>query len=116
MTTSFDSHGWLSLVEIPGRITEAALPGDPWDLYPVVGKPYPNFTGVEWVLATYSDPPVPDPKPAQRAAILAQLAEIDAKSDSPRARREALLGDVTWLTSLDSQAADLRAQLSALGQ
>ena len=57
---------------------------------------------------------VPDPAPSQKEVILAQLAEIDAKSDSPRARREALLGNHTWLTALDAQAVALRAQLAAL--
>ena len=106
---SFDTYGWLSATEIPGRTTGIEPPthGDK-----IVGEPYPNWTGNEWVLATYSDPVIPAPDP--RPAILAQLAEIDAQSESPRANREAALGNVTWLASLDAQAAALRAQLKAL--
>lgn len=50
----------------------------------------------------------------QKAAILARLAEIDALGDTPRARREALIGAVTWLEKLNAEAATLRAELEKL--
>ena len=57
---------------------------------------------------------IPELPPDPKIAIFAQLAEIDAQSESPRAKREAALGNVAWLASLDAQAAALRAQLKAL--
>lgn len=62
MTYSFDSYGWLSTEEIPGRTTSIEPPqhGDK-----TVGQPFPNFTGHEWVLVDYVEPtpyvpPAPD--------------------------------------------------------
>ncbi|OGT54236.1 MAG: hypothetical protein A3E01_00165 [Gammaproteobacteria bacterium RIFCSPHIGHO2_12_FULL_63_22] len=52
--------------------------------------------------------------PTRRDEIISALAEIDQKSDSPRARREAALGNTTWLASLNTQALALRAELAAL--
>lgn len=78
----------------------------------------PDGTGQRDVLnpdgsyTKYIAPPPPLPNP--KIAIFAQLAEIDAQSESPRAKREAALGNVAWLASLDAQAAALRAQLKAL--
>lgn len=46
--------------------------------------------------------------------IVRKLARLDQLSDSPRARREALLGNTAWLQSLDTQAAALRAELAGL--
>lgn len=59
MTYSYDSHGWLSPVEIAGRTTEVDPPehGEA----PSVGQPWPNFTGVEWVSTIYSTPVIPEP-------------------------------------------------------
>lgn len=45
------------------------------------------------------------------APILARLAEIDRISDSPRTRREALIGNDNYMKQLDAEAASLRAQL-----
>lgn len=55
---SYDSYGWLSAEEIPGRTTSAEPPahGDK-----VVGDLYPNWTGVEWVLVPYFEPIIPAP-------------------------------------------------------
>ena len=53
-------------------------------------------------------------KEAHRTEVLARLAEIDRLSSSPRAQREALLGDLVWLTSLNTEAVALRAELTAL--
>lgn len=58
-----------------------------------------------------ANPTVLNPR---KAEILTRLAEIDALGDSPRARREALLGNTTWLASLDAEAATLRAELAVL--
>lgn len=60
MTYSFDSHGWLSLALIAGRTTEVEPPAH--GAAPEVGRPWPNFTGVEWVTALYSTPVVPVPE------------------------------------------------------
>jgi hypothetical protein len=108
---SYDSYGWLSAQEIPGRTTTVDPPahGDK-----VVGELYPNYTGIEWVLVAYSEPVISTPENPRIAEIKAELAAIDAKSDSPRARREALLGNTAWLSSLDTQAAALRAELATL--
>lgn len=46
--------------------------------------------------------------------ILARLSEIDRLSDTPRARREALLSNTAWLSSLDTEAAALRVEFSTL--
>ena len=55
---SFNSYGWLSAEPIAGRETSVEPPahGDK-----EVGQPYPNFTGVEWVLVDYSEPVIPVP-------------------------------------------------------
>lgn len=62
MTYSYDSHGWFSPVEIPNRATEVAPPSH--GAAPVVGQPWPNWTGVEWVMIAYVEPVTPTP-PAQ---------------------------------------------------
>lgn len=53
MSYFYDSNGWLSDVEIPGRSTGIEPPehGEK-----IVGEPYPNWTGVEWSMAIYSEP------------------------------------------------------------
>lgn len=51
---------------------------------------------------------------SRKSEIISRLATIDALGDSPRARREALLGNTTWLASLDAEAAALRAELATL--
>ena len=54
---------------------------------------------------------IPEPEPDPKLAILAQLAEIDADGDKPRTRREALLGNITYLEALNKQATELREKL-----
>lgn len=54
MTHSYDSYGWLSLADIPGRTTEATPPTH--IAAPIVGQPWPNWTGVEWAMLPYVDP------------------------------------------------------------
>lgn len=53
-------------------------------------------------------------KEARREEIMARLADIDRLSSSARAQREALLGDLTWLTTLNAEAGTLRAELSTI--
>lgn len=53
-------------------------------------------------------------KEAHRTEVLARLAEIDRLSSSPRAQREALLGDLAWLKTINAEADTLRAELSTL--
>ncbi len=118
MTYSFDSHGWLSLAEIPGRTTDIEPPVHGQS--PVVGQSWPNFIGPQqgWTLTPYTDPPIPDPKPAQREAIQDQLDKIDKQTNKPRTLREIQLGNqatMTWLAQQDALAVTLRAQLAALG-
>ena len=50
-----NSFGWLSLAPT-SRTTEVTPPAHSGS--PVVGQPWPNWTGVEWVLANYVEPPV----------------------------------------------------------
>lgn len=51
MKYSFDNFGWYSKVEIPNRQTDVVPPqcGDP-----VVGEPYPNFTGYTWIMIPFN--------------------------------------------------------------
>lgn len=61
MSYSFDIFGWYSSEEIPGRQTEIAPPEG---YVKEEGKPYPNFTGFDWVLLSYKEVPfVPIPIP-----------------------------------------------------
>lgn len=73
-----------------------------------------DIKNIDGTFTKYTAPPAPDTRPAQRDALQAQLSAIDAKSDTPRARREALLGNTTWLALLDAQASALRTQLGAI--
>ena len=63
MSYSFDGYGWYSETQISGRET-SVVPPTPGSK--VVGQHYPNWTGVGWVLAIYTEPPVPTPPPTQR--------------------------------------------------
>ena len=52
-----------------------------------------------------------------RSVILVQLAEIDAATDTPRTRRELMLGSASakaWLQEQDDAAAALRVELTKL--
>jgi hypothetical protein len=69
---SYDSYGWLSAEEIPGRTTSIEPPAH--GAAPVVGEPWPNYTGSkepgkEWVLVPYSEPPVIAPPAPPRKTI-----------------------------------------------
>jgi hypothetical protein len=50
---SFDNYGWLSDSIIHGRTTSIQPPTHGAK---TVGQPYPNFTGIEWVLVNYTEP------------------------------------------------------------
>lgn len=56
--------------------------------------------------------PAPPPAPSQNDLILAQIKSLEAQQ-TPRRIREAVLAvDGGWLADLNTQIADLRAQLS----
>jgi hypothetical protein len=54
----FDDFGWLSDEPKEGRVTEVPPPEHRGK---VIGSLYPNFTGIEWVMASYSMPVVAQP-------------------------------------------------------
>lgn len=108
MNYYFDNNGWLSDAEIHDRSTDIIPPEHG---IKVVGQPYPNWTGEAWAMVPYAKSVQANNR---RPEIISRLAEIDRLGDSPRARREALLGNTTWLASLDSEAATLRAELAGL--
>lgn len=111
----FNEYGWYAGAVAGSDLPRATAVEPPeHGNAPVIGQPWPNWSGVEWVMANYRAAPTPDPKIAQRASILAQLAAIDVLTDKPRTRREVALGNLTYLQSLDDQAAALREQLAAL--
>jgi hypothetical protein len=76
---SYDSYGWFSAQEIPGRTTTVEPPthGDK-----VVGELYPNYTGIEWVMVAYSDPVIPAPPAPPRQSILSKLEYMDRFTDA----------------------------------
>jgi hypothetical protein len=76
---------------------------------PVQGGYIAKWGGETWDLVA---PPIPVVD--RKAEILAELAKIDAATDTPRARREALLGNTAWLTQQDAKAAALRAELATV--
>lgn len=69
---SYDSHGWLSAAPIAGRTTGAEPPAHGAK---AVGQSYPNWTGVEWVLALYSAP-VTAPSSVPTVRRLSKLAFV----------------------------------------
>ena len=57
---NFDMFGWLDLtVNSPQRYTDVVPPT--YGTAPVVGQPWPNFTGAEWVMVPYVAPVIPVP-------------------------------------------------------
>ncbi len=74
MKYSFDTWGWYSLEEIPDRTTEIVPPECG---IPIVGEPYPNFTGFEWIWLPYIEPiPVIDPEPISNPEPIVQYKTI----------------------------------------
>lgn len=67
---SYDERGWLVEGEIAGRTTGIEPPSHGAQ---VVGQPYPNFTGLGWVMAAYSDPVTTNPLPGLKAQKIAAI-------------------------------------------
>lgn len=107
MKYSYDNYGWLTSNYDPARCTDVVPPTE-------TDTKKANWTGVKWVLADYVAPPDPDEQAARKSEIMARLVEIDRLSSSPRAQREALLGDLTWLTTLNTEAEALRTEMASL--
>ncbi len=107
----FDSHGWLAPSGALDRSTgiDPEFVGDP-----VVGQPYPNCIGknMGWVLVPY-DIPVTDTRPAQRAAIIAELDAVQTMNT--RTLFETLGGDKTQWLKIKAKADALRDELKKLG-
>lgn len=80
MNYSYDSFGWLSDAEIPGRQTSVIPPAHGPK---TVGEPYPNFTGIEWVLVDYFEPVTP-PAPPQPKTPISVLAFRSRFSDQEK--------------------------------
>ena len=81
MNYSFDIFGWLSDDVLPDRATTVEPPQHGAK---EVGQPYPNWTGVEWVMAVYADPPapaeepiVPFPGPMSKLQFLSLLTDAE---------------------------------------
>ena len=74
MNYSFDDYGWYSSEEIPNRQTEIKPPDCN---IPIVGKPYPNFTGYEWMMLSYTIPiPIPTP-PTPEPVLISILTPLE---------------------------------------
>lgn len=86
MMNYFDSNGWLTETEIANRVTNITPPEHGAK---VVGQLYPNFTGVEWVMAPYSEP-VPQP-PAPYVDPTEWLIDIGPLFDRFGAAKTAVL-------------------------
>ncbi len=106
---SYDGYGWLSTEEIPNRQTSIEPPahGDK-----VVGQPYPNWTGVEWVLVDYVEPVIPPtpptPKPTiSKVTFLKRLTSQEFKSIRQSAKND---GDVDMFMFLFEQAGDVNLE------
>lgn len=117
----FDTYGWLSLSEIPGRCTDAVPGVVPAER--VVGQSWPNFTGEVWVLMPYADPPAPEaPAPGPTdwlidigpffdrfgAAKMAVLTSADAGV-------KAILADLQVRKWIDLQRVDVGEGLAYVG-
>ena len=75
MKYSFDDYGWYSLEEIPNRQTDIIPP--PFG-NKIVGEPYPNFTGYEWILLPYVTPiPINIVEPTEPIAIDVPIKSVD---------------------------------------
>lgn len=70
MGYSYDMHGWLSDTEISERTTGKTPPAHGAK---TVGQPYPNFTGVDWVMAVYVKPSPQIPLAAYKTQKIAAI-------------------------------------------
>ena len=74
MTYYYNQYGWLVFVQ-NGRETSIEPPDTQLWTAPVVGQPWPNFTGNEWVEVAYSLPPAPPaPTPVNYGMIITPRA------------------------------------------
>lgn len=124
MPYSFDSHGWLSLVEIPNRTTEVEPPAH--GIAPVVGQPWPNYIGGEigWTLIAYVAPtPAPSPTPnygtrVTRLAFRNRFTAAEKTSLYTAANTSVqvriYLDDLAAATYVDLARADTIASIEAL--
>ena len=62
----YDDHGWQTQAVLPDRST-SIVPPTP------TGGMQPNWTGLTWVLVTYTAPPAPTPAPQAAWAWLIDL-------------------------------------------
>lgn len=107
MNYSYDSFGWLSDSHIPGRTTGVEPPAHGPK---TVGQPFPNWTGVEWVLATYSEPVTPPAPPTPKPALthrtfLKRLTPQEFKAIRNAAKND---GDVDMFMYLFERSQDIR--------
>lgn len=102
MTYSYDSHGWFSPVEIPNRATEVAPPSH--GAAPVVGQPWPNWTGVEWVMIAYVEPvtPTPPAQPRLLSVLSFRSRFTDAEKIAIYTAAETSIPVRVWLDDLSS--------------
>lgn len=100
MTYSYDSHGWFSPVEIPNRTTEVAPPSH--GAAPVVGQPWPNWTGVEWIMLSYVETVViPPPAQPRLLSVLAFRSRFtDAEKIAIYTAAETSVPVRVWLDDL----------------
>lgn len=109
---SYDSHGWLSLAEIAGRTTGVSPPAH--GAVPVVGQPWPNFTGVEWVMVAYSEPVIPAPAAPTYGSKITTDALYRRMTAAERRRIELASIDPGVAGAARNLAADLRVAKTRL--
>jgi len=76
---SYDSYGWLSDTAIADRVTPLVPPEHGAK---TVGQPYPNFTGVAWVMVPYSIPVEATPIEPPGPRILTKLEYMNRFTDA----------------------------------
>ena len=119
---SFDSHGWLTLAVDPSRQTAIAPPSH--EEAPVVGQPWPNFTGNQWVMANYVEPPAYAPEPINYGTRVTRLAFRNRFTGTEKvnlytaatsnAALRVYLDDLAAATFVDLTRADTIASVNAL--
>ena len=80
MNSKYDNWGWFDGIAAEGafeRVTEAS----PGPVPPrVVGEPYPNWTGLEWVALPYFEPPEPEVLPPPAPPVPQQVSRAQGKA------------------------------------
>lgn len=110
MQYHYDLYGWYTGQAIPGRATDI----EPQTLSEttVVGELRANFTGYEWRVTPYiNPPPLPDAAPDDRAADLPRVTRLAFRNRFTQAEKVAL-----ELAALDDPAATMaqRQQSAAI--